>query len=80
MYFKNSLVVLVFVVGIVVVLGILGVYVLLKLCFKGCMMINVSFYMVYMFFGILLIVLLFKIILSLGLYDMEIVLIIMMVV
>lgn len=79
-YFKNSLVVSVFAAGIAVVLGILGAYALSKLRFKGRMTINASFYTVYMFSGILLIVPLFKIISSLGLYDTETALIITMVV
>lgn len=69
-----------FLVRIAVVLGILGAYALSKLRFKGRMTINASFYTVYMFSGILLIVPLFKIISSLGLYDTETALIITMVV
>ncbi|MBC1481867.1 carbohydrate ABC transporter permease [Listeria sp. FSL L7-1485] len=79
-YFKNSLIVSVFAAGIAVVLGILGAYALSKLRFKGRITINASFYTVYMFSGILLIVPLFKIISSLGLYDTETALIITMVV
>lgn len=79
-YFKNSLMVSIFAAGIAVVLGILGAYALSKLRFKGRMTINASFYTVYMFSGILLIVPLFKIISSLGLYDTETALIITMVV
>ncbi|EAF4519131.1 carbohydrate ABC transporter permease [Listeria monocytogenes serotype 4b] len=79
-YFKNSLVVSIFAAGIAVVLGILGAYALSKLRFKGRMTINASFYTVYMFSGILLIVPLFKIISSLRLYDTETALIITMVV
>ncbi|MBC1532200.1 carbohydrate ABC transporter permease [Listeria seeligeri] len=79
-YFKNSLMVSIFAAGIAVVLGILGAYALSKLHFKGRVTINASFYTVYMFSGILLIVPLFKIISSLGLYDTETALIITMVV
>ncbi|MBC1398136.1 carbohydrate ABC transporter permease [Listeria fleischmannii] len=79
-YFKNSFVVSVVAAGIAVALGILGAYALSKLRFKGRITINASFYTVYMFSGILLIVPLFKIISSLGLYDTEMSLIITMVV
>ncbi|WP_099221683.1 carbohydrate ABC transporter permease [Listeria costaricensis] len=68
-YFKNSLIVSLEAAGIAVLLGIFGAYALSKLRFKGRMTINASFYMVYMFSGILLIVPLFKIISSMGLYD-----------
>ncbi|EMG27182.1 ABC transporter permease [Listeria fleischmannii 1991] len=79
-YYKNSFVVSVAAAGIAVALGILGAYALSKLRFKGRITINASFYTVYMFSGILLIVPLFKIISSLGLYDTEMSLIITMVV
>ncbi|WP_088816005.1 MULTISPECIES: carbohydrate ABC transporter permease [Listeria] len=79
-YFKNSLIVSLVAAGVAVALGILGAYALSKLRFKGRITINASFYTVYMFSGILLIVPLFKIISSLGLYDTETSLIITMVV
>ncbi|WP_113391505.1 carbohydrate ABC transporter permease [Escherichia coli] len=50
-----------------------------RLRFKGRMTINASFYTVYMFSGILLVVPLFKIITALGIYDTEMALIITMV-
>lgn len=68
-YFKNSLMVSFISAAISVVIGILGGYALSKLKFTGKKIINESFYMVYMFSGILLIVPLFKIISSLGLTN-----------
>ncbi|EFB8272043.1 carbohydrate ABC transporter permease [Escherichia coli] len=61
-YFRNSLVVSVVSSVVAVFLGILGAYALSRLRFKGRMTINASFYTVYMFSGILLVVPLFKII------------------
>lgn len=78
-YFRNSLVVSVVSSVVAVFLGILGAYALSRLRFKGRMTINASFYMVYMFSGILLVVPLFKIITALGIYDTEMALIITMV-
>nr|WP_318381580.1 carbohydrate ABC transporter permease [uncultured Enterobacter sp.] len=78
-YFKNSMVVSLTSSGIAVLIGILGAYALSKLRFKGRMTINASFYAVYMFSGILLVVPLFKIITALGIYDTELALIITMV-
>lgn len=78
-YFKNSLVVSLISSAIAVLIGILGAYALSKLRFKGRMTINASFYAVYMFSGILLVVPLFKIITALGIYDTELALIITMV-
>lgn len=78
-YFKNSLVVSLISSVIAVLIGILGAYALSKLRFKGRMTINASFYAVYMFSGILLVVPLFKIITALGIYDTELALIITMV-
>lgn len=78
-YFKNSLVVALTASAIAVFIGILGAYALSKLRFKGRMTINASFYAVYMFSGILLVVPLFKIITALGIYDTEMALIITMV-
>ncbi|AWH89000.1 carbohydrate ABC transporter permease [Limnobaculum parvum] len=79
-YFKNSFLVSMTSACIAVFIGILGAYALSKLRFKGRLTINASFYTVYMFSGILLVVPLFKIISSLGLYDTETALIITMVV
>lgn len=78
-YFRNSLVVSVVSSVVAVFLGILGAYALSRLRFKGRMTINASFYTVYMFSGILLVVPLFKIITALGIYDTEMALIITMV-
>lgn len=64
---------------VAVFLGILGAYALSRLRFKGRMTINASFYTVYMFSGIFLVVPLFKIITALGIYDTEMALIITMV-
>ncbi|PET71802.1 MULTISPECIES: carbohydrate ABC transporter permease [unclassified Bacillus (in: firmicutes)] len=79
-YFKNSLIVSIIAASLSVVLGILGAYALSKLKFKGRVTINASFYTVYMFSGILLVVPLFKIISGFGLYDTKIALIITMIV
>jgi multiple sugar transport system permease protein len=79
-YFKNSLVVALIAASLSVALGILGAYALSKLRFKGRVTINASFYTVYMFSGILLVVPLFKIISGLGLYDTRMALIITMIV
>lgn len=68
-YFKNSFIVSITASGIAVFIGILGAYAISKLNFKGRVTINSSFYVVYMFSGILLVVPLFKIISALGLYD-----------
>ncbi|MGQ2375414.1 carbohydrate ABC transporter permease [Companilactobacillus zhachilii] len=68
-YFKNSLFVSAITSIVAVVLGIFGAYALSRLNFKGKQTINASFYTVYMFSGILLIVPLFKIIVALGVYD-----------
>ncbi|MET3196663.1 carbohydrate ABC transporter permease [Bacillus sp. OAE603] len=79
-YFKNSLIVALIAASISVAFGILGAYALSKLKFKGRVTINASFYTVYMFSGILLVVPLFKIISGLGLYDTRLALIITMIV
>jgi multiple sugar transport system permease protein len=68
-YFKNSMYVSLLTSTISVAFGILGGYSLSKLKFMGRTVINNSFYTVYMFSGILLVVPLFKIISSLGLYN-----------
>ena len=69
MYFKNSLVISLIASVTAVVIGISGAYALSKLRFKARSKINASFYTVYMFSGILIVVPLFKIISGLGLYD-----------
>lgn len=79
-YFKNSLIVSLIAASLSVILGILGAYALSKLKFKGRVTINASFYTVYMFSGILLVVPLFKIISGFGLYDTKMALIITMIV
>lgn len=79
-YFKNSLIVSFGTAIFSVSFAILGAYALSKLRFVGRVTINDSFFTVYMFQGILLIVPLFKIISGLGLYDTLVSLIIIMVV
>lgn len=79
-YFKNSLIVSLTASGIAVLIGIFGAYALSRLKFMGRTTINASFYTVYMFSGILLVVPLFKIISGLGLYDTKTALIITMIV
>lgn len=79
-YFKNSLYVSVIAASISLVLGIMAGYALSKLRFPGRRAISNSFYCVYMFSGILLIVPLFKLISSIGLYNHRESLIIIMVV
>ncbi len=78
-YFRNSLVVSVVSSVVAVFFGILGAYALSRLRFKGRMTINASFYTVYMFSGILLVVPLFEFITALGISDTEMALIITMV-
>ncbi|QPS71634.1 carbohydrate ABC transporter permease [Lactococcus garvieae] len=79
-YFKNSLITSTIAALIAVVIGIGGAYALARLNFKGRTQINASFYTVYMFSGILIVVPLFKIIANLGLYDTLTSLVIIMVV
>ncbi|GIN71472.1 sugar ABC transporter permease [Bacillus sp. J14TS2] len=79
-YLENSFVVALTASIISVVIAIFGAYALSRLDFKGRLQINASFYTVYMFSGILLVVPLFKIISSLGLYDTKTSLIIVMIV
>lgn len=79
-YFKNSMYVSFLTSAISVAFGILGGYSLSKLKFMGRTVINNSFYTVYMFSGILLVVPLFKIISSIGLYNHREALIITMIV
>lgn len=78
-YFRNSLVVSLVSSAIALFLGTLGAWALSKLRFRGRETINASFYTVYMFSGILLVVPLFKIITALGIYDTELALILTMV-
>ncbi|MCF8019356.1 MAG: carbohydrate ABC transporter permease [Vallitaleaceae bacterium] len=68
-YFKNSMYISSMASGISVGFGIFGGYSLSKMKFIGKTVINNSFYTVYMFSGILLVVPLFRIISSLGLYN-----------
>ena len=79
-YFKNSLLVAVFTAIISVAAGIFGGYSLSKLNFMGKTVINDSFYTVYMFSGILLVVPLFRIMSKLGLHDTKTALVITLVV
>lgn len=68
-YFRNSLYIALAVAVVAVFLGILGGYALSKLEFKGKSFISETFYLVYMFSGILLIVPLFKLLSSIGLKN-----------
>lgn len=79
-YFKNSLYVAFLAASISVVFGIMAGYALSKLHFPGNRVISNSFYCVYMFSGILLIVPLYKLISAMGLYNRREALIIIMVV
>lgn len=79
-YFKNSMYISTLASAISVAFGIFGGYSLSKLKFMGRTVINNSFYTVYMFSGILLVVPLFKIISSIGLYNHREALIITMIV
>lgn len=79
-YFKNSMIVSLTAAVLAVAIGIFGAYALSKLKFIGRTTINASFYTVYMFSGILLVVPLFKIISGLGLYNTKTSLIITMIV
>ncbi len=79
-YFKNSFIMSISASLISVLAGIFGGYSLSKLKFMGRTTINQSFYLVYMFSGILLVVPLFKIISSLGLTNTTLALVVTMVV
>lgn len=79
-YFGNSLYVATLAAGISLFFGIMAGYALSKLHFPGSKVISSSFYCVYMFSGILLIVPLYKLISSIGLYNHREALIIIMVV
>lgn len=79
-YFKNSIYVATIAATISLILGIMAGYALSKLHFPGNRVISNSFYCVYMFSGILLIVPLYKLISAMGLYNHREALIIIMVV
>lgn len=79
-YFKNSFIVSLTAAFISVFIGIFGAYAMSKLNFKFKSTMNSAFYTVYMFSGILLVVPLFQIISSLGLYNTRTSLIIIMIV
>lgn len=68
-YFENSLYIALIVALAAVFLGILGGYALSKIDFKGKLVISETFYLVYMFSGILLIVPLFKLLSAVGLKN-----------
>ncbi len=80
LYFKNSFIIAFTTSILAVLFGIFGAYAISKLNFIGKVTINNSFYTVYMFSGILLIVPLFKIISGLGLTDTKTSLVITMIV
>ena len=69
MYFKNSLVISLIASVTAVVIGISGAYALSKLRFKARSKINASFYTVYMFSGILIVVQLFAIFMLKSYFD-----------
>ncbi len=79
-YFSNSLIVSLISSLFSVVIGILSGYALSKLKFTGKKVINESFYVVYMFSGILLLVPLFKIISLMGITNTRLALIICIIV
>ncbi|MGP4060378.1 carbohydrate ABC transporter permease [Halobacillus sp. H74] len=79
-YLQNSFMVSLTASLISVGIAIFGAYALSRLNFRWRIQINASFYMVYMFSGILLIVPLFKLISGFGLYDTRTSLIIIMIV
>lgn len=79
-YFKNSMIVSFIAAFISVFIGIFGAYAMSKLNFKFKSTMNSAFYTVYMFSGILLVVPLFQIISSLGLYNTRTSLIVVMIV
>jgi len=68
-YFRNSLYIAAVTSVIVVFLGILGGYALARVRFTGRKILNESFFFVYMFSGILLIVPLFRLLSSFGLRN-----------
>ena len=68
-YFRNSLYIALVVSCVAVFLGILGGYALSRLRFRGRAAMNEMFFLVYMFSGILLIVPLYKMMVSMGLRN-----------
>ncbi len=79
-YFNNSFYISTAAATISLILGIIAGYALSKLRFPGNKVISNSFYFVYMFSGILLIVPLYKLISAIGLYNHRESLIIIMIV
>lgn len=79
-YFRNSLFVSMLAASISLIFGIMAGYALSKIRFPGRTTISNSFYCVYMFSGILLIVPLYRLLSSIGLYNRREALIIIMVV
>lgn len=79
-YFRNSLYVSTLAAAISLIFGILAGYGLSRLRFPGRTTISNSFYCVYMFSGILLIVPLYRLLSAVGLYNHREVLVIIMVV
>lgn len=79
-YFRNSLYVSTLAASISLIFGILAGYGLSRLRFPGRTTISNSFYCVYMFSGILLIVPLYRLLSAVGLYNHREVLVIIMVV
>lgn len=79
-YSKNSFFIAITTSVLVVFLGILGGYALARLKFKGRAFINETFFFVYMFSGILLIVPLYKMLASVGLRNTSVAVIICMIV
>lgn len=79
-YIKNSFIISITAASVSVLVAIFGAYAISKLNFKFKKVIDSSFYTVYMFSGILLVVPLFKIISSLGLYNTRTSLILTMIV
>lgn len=79
-YFRNSLYVSALAASISLIFGIMAGYALSKLRFPGRMTISNSFYCVYMFSGILLIVPLYRLLSAVGLYNHREALVIIMVV
>lgn len=68
-YLANSAYIAIITACVAVFLGILGGYALAKLNFKGRLVINELFFLVYMFSGILLIVPLFRLLSTIGLSN-----------
>lgn len=79
-YFKNSMYVSVLAASVSLIFGIMAGYALSKLRFPGRQTISNSFYCVYMFSGILLIVPLYRLLSSVGFYNHREALVIIMVV